>query len=88
MIRFRPFSCERGEDAIEDAEPAPADEAIIERLGRPVLLRGVLPLRAVLDDVDDPADYPAIVHPRHAMRQKKMRGNPRHLRFAEKKQIT
>jgi hypothetical protein len=42
------------EDAIEDAGPAPADEAIVERLVPTEALRGVLPLQAVANDIDDP----------------------------------
>lgn len=32
----RAFAGQRGEDAIEDAEPAPADETVIERLVRAI----------------------------------------------------
>lgn len=46
-----PFSRERGEDAIEDVEPAPVDEAIVKRLGRSILTRRVFPLQAMLDDI-------------------------------------
>lgn len=36
-VRFYTRACQGREDAIEDAETAPADEAIIERLVRPVI---------------------------------------------------
>jgi hypothetical protein len=35
-----------------------------------------------------PLDHAPVINPRHAMRQRKIRRNPRHLRFAEQKQIT
>jgi site-specific DNA recombinase len=60
----------------------------LERLVRPVCLRGILPLQAVADDVDDPADHPPIIHPRNAMGQREMRRNPRHLALTEQEQIT
>lgn len=66
-----------GEDAIEDLKPAPADEAIVKRLVWPVAFGRVLPLQAVLDDIDNAADHPSIVDARHAMRQRKERRNPR-----------
>ena len=50
---------ERFEDAVEDAEPAPADEAVVERLMRAIAERRVLPLQAVADHIDDAADNPA-----------------------------
>ena len=42
-----PLAGKRGEDAVEDAELAPADEAIVERLVWPVTLGCVFPLEAV-----------------------------------------
>jgi len=66
-LRLWPFAREPGEDAVEDTEPAPADEAIVERLLRPVALRRVLPLQAVPDHVDDPAYHTPVIDPRHAM---------------------
>jgi hypothetical protein len=41
----------------------PADEAIVERFVRPVGRRCVSPLQAVADDIDDPAQHTAVVHP-------------------------
>ena len=37
-----PFAGESGEDAVEDAEPAPLDEAVLERLVRPIARRQIL----------------------------------------------
>ena len=47
------------EDAIEDAHSAPADEAVVKRLVRPVGRRRVTPLQPVADDVADAADHMA-----------------------------
>ena len=61
------------EDLVEHAEPAPADEAIVERLVRAVRLRGVLPLQPIADHVHDPAHHAPVVDPRHPVRQRKVR---------------
>jgi hypothetical protein len=47
-----PFTGKPG-DAVKDTEPAPADEAIVERLVRAIASRRIFPLRAVTDHVDD-----------------------------------
>ena len=43
-----------GEDAIEHPQSAPADEAVVDRLVRPVGLGRVSPHQAAPDHVDDP----------------------------------
>ena len=87
-LGLRPFASQPGEDAVEDPHPAPADEAVVERLVRAVAFRRVFPLKTVLDDVDDAAHHAAIINPWHAMRQRKIRSDPSHLRFAQQKQAT
>ena len=82
-----PLAGERRENAIKDAEPAPAHEAIVERLVRPVTLGRVLPLQAVADHIDDAADDAPVIDARHAMRQRKKRRDARHLALAQQKQI-
>jgi len=67
---------QRREDAIEDAEPASGDEAVVASCAAYSLWR-VLPVQAVLDHIDDPADHPPVVDARHAMRH--------HMELAEKK---
>jgi len=81
---FRPGALARegGEDAIEDAQPAPADEAVVQRLVRPVGFGRILPLQTIADHVNNAADDPSIIDPRHAMRKREMRRNPRHLTLA------
>ena len=44
----------------------PADIAIVEGLARSVLRRCIDPTPAGLEDVDDPADHPAVVNTRLA----------------------
>jgi hypothetical protein len=52
-----------------------------------VALGRILPLQAVADDVDDAAHDAPIIDPWHAMRQRKIRLDPRHLALAQQKQI-
>lgn len=68
LIRPAALCGERLEDAVEHAEPVPADERVVDRLGRPVLDRRVILAQAVANDEDDAADNATIIHPRHAMR--------------------
>lgn len=68
-LRFGPLAGKAGEDAVKHPEPAPADETVVERLVRAVAFGRVLPLQAVLDDIDDAAHHPPVIHPRHAMSQ-------------------
>lgn len=44
---------EFGEDAIEHAQAAPGDEAVVDRLVRTISLGCVAPHQPMLDDVDD-----------------------------------
>jgi site-specific DNA recombinase len=57
----------------------------LQGLVRSVLLRSVLPLQAVADHVHDPADHPPVVYSGHAVRQRQVRRNPRHLALTEQK---
>jgi hypothetical protein len=66
------FPGKDGKDAIEDAHPAPADEAVIERLMRAVFARRIAPAQAVFDDEDDAADNPVVIHPGHPVRARKI----------------
>ena len=51
LVRRSPFTGKRREDAVEDAQAAPAHEAVIQGLVRTVVLRCVAPTKAVLDAV-------------------------------------
>ena len=47
---------------VENTEPAPPDKAIAQRFVRAVLIRCILPLTSVLDDVDDAVDDTPVIH--------------------------
>jgi len=55
---------------MEDIQPntlgRPTDKPIVKRLARPVDRRRVGPAPARLQHMDNPTDYPPILHPRHA----------------------
>lgn len=76
-----------GEDASEHGEPAPAHEAIIERLVRAVARRSVLPLQPVANDADDAADDPPIVHPLEAALARKERFDLSHVSTRQQDQV-
>ena len=52
----RCFICQLNENFIENTEPAPPDKAIVQSFVGAVLIRCILPLKSVLDDVDNAAD--------------------------------
>ena len=85
-LRLGTLAREAREDSIEDAQSAPADEAVVERFVRPLGFGRILPLQAVADHVDNAADDPSIIDARHAMRKREMRRNPRHLTLSQKEQ--
>lgn len=79
---------ELGEDAVEHAHAAPADEPIVERLGWPILGGSIAPAQAIADHEDDTADNPRVIDPGHPVRQRKTRLDPTHLRLRQPDQIT
>lgn len=75
---------ERMEQIAPDAFGSPADIAVVERLARAVVDRGVDPASARLQNMDDAADHPAIVDARLASRVgRQMRRNLRELRVRQ-----
>src|ERR1700683_56421 len=68
-----------GENLVEHAQAAPANEPIVDRLVRDILARRVAPAQPVLDHKHDGADDPPVVHPRDPMRKRKIPLNPTHL---------
>ena len=74
-----------GEDAVEHAQPVPADEVVVDGLVRAVALGRIPPHQPMLDDVDDPGHDPPIIYPRNAMRKREKRLDPAHLRLAQQK---
>src|SRR6516164_6457850 len=75
------------ENVLENAAPAPADKAIIQRLVWPVTRRCIFPLQAVMDHVDDAADHAAIIDARQASRLWKEWLDTAHLPAVQKEQI-
>jgi hypothetical protein len=64
------LACESGEDAIEHPHACPANEAIVERLVRPVAGWCIAPAQSALDDEDDAAEDASIIHARDAVRER------------------
>lgn len=85
-LGFRSFPGKPDENAVEHAEPALANEAVVERLVRPVAGWRVLPLQAVADHVDDAAHHPPVIDTRNPVRQREKRRYPRHLALAQQKE--
>ena len=50
------------ENFVENTKPAPSDKAIAQRFVRAVLIRCILSLKSVLDDVDDAVDDTPVIH--------------------------
>ena len=73
LVRRSPFTGKRREDAVEDAQAAPAHEAVIQGLVRTVVLRCVAPTNAVADDVDNSRNHSLVVNARDPVRQGKVR---------------
>ena len=67
QVRLSALCSQRRKDAVEHPEPAPADEAAVNRLARTVILGRIASAQAVPDDEDDPDDHPTIISPRHPM---------------------
>lgn len=67
-------------ELVEHTRPTPPVEAIVDRLGRPVSRRRIAPAQSVSGHEHDPADDPAIINVRNAVRQRKIWLNAAHLR--------
>src|SRR3546814_8729654 len=87
LIRLPTLGSQRSEYLVEHAEPAPSDEAVVDRLGWAVFGRRVTPAQAIPDHEDDTAHDPPIVDPRYTVRQREIRLNPAHLRLRQPNQI-
>jgi len=57
-----------GERRLPHAFLTPAHEPVIQRLVRALVDRRVLPPAARFQDMDDTADHPSVIDPRHAAR--------------------
>ena len=74
-----PLAAKPAEILLNTPSPTPADETIIDRLVRPVLLGRLAPSQPVPDHEDNPANHPSVIDPRHPLRQRKIRLDPAHL---------
>jgi hypothetical protein len=68
LIGLAALTRQGGEEFVEHPQPAPADEAIIDRLVRTIVLRRIAPAQTVPDDKDDPRDHLAVINPGNPMR--------------------
>src|SRR5579872_6680140 len=78
LLRLAAFARQFPEYFIEDSQPAPAYEPIIDGLMRAIFPRRVAPAQAVLDHKDDAAHDPTIVHARDPVRERKILFDPTH----------
>lgn len=81
-------TCQCAEDAFSNAVLGPANEAVAERLLRPIHIRAVSPAPSAAQRMDDPAQHPAIIHPRLAAYVgRQQRHDPVPLRVGKPKEI-
>ncbi len=59
------FGSQRDEYPLEHAHARPAYEPVIQGFMRPIHIRGIAPAEPVSDHMNDPADDPAVINPRH-----------------------
>lgn len=79
------FGRQGGEDLVEYTQPAPPDEAVIDRLVWSIVFGGVAPPQAVPDHENNAADYPSVIHAGNPMGKWKIRLNPAHLCLGKQK---
>src|SRR5580700_8432256 len=79
---------QRCENLVEHPQAAPTNKPIVDRLVRTILRRGVAPTKPILDHKHNRAHDPTVIHPRDAMRQRKIPHNPTHLSLRQQEQIS
>ena len=84
-VGFSSLARQLGEDAIEHAQAAPADEAVVDRFVRAVILGRIAPHQPVLDNLDDRRHNAPVIDPWNSMRKREKRLDPAHLRRAQQK---
>lgn len=55
---------ELGKNLVENAKPAPAYEPVVQSFVWPIFTRSVFPLKAILYDVNNPAQHTLVINPR------------------------
>ena len=88
MAIKRRLICQLSENIVEDTEVAPSNEPIVQHLVRSVFIRSILPLKSVLDDVNDTADDASVIHTGSTVRTGKERFDTLQLTFGKIKQGT
>lgn len=88
LIRLAALRGQCRENHVEHAHAIPADEPVGDCLRRPVLRRSIAQPQAITDQEDHAADDPAIIDPRHPVRQREMWLDPAHLLLRQSGQIT
>jgi hypothetical protein len=89
LRRWPAGRCQGMKDVGPDAFGRPAHEAIVERLARTVDARGVDPAATGLQNMNNPADDPAVVYSRlAACIRRKMRFKPRELSVVQPEAIS
>ena len=68
--RLASLARQLGENLIEHAETAPAHKPVVDGLVWTVVARGIAPAKPIPNDENDPADYPPVIKPGNAMRQR------------------
>src|SRR3546814_18555115 len=79
LVRFAALGCQRREDSVEHAGPAPADGTAVDRLVRTVPGRSTVPPQTVVDHEDATADDHATMHPRNTTVERATRVYAAHL---------
>lgn len=82
-IGFTALGGELGEDAVEHAQAAPPDKAVVDRLVRTIGSRRITPAQAAPDHEDDATHNPPIIDPRDTVRQWEIGLDPAHLRLTQ-----
>lgn len=68
---------------VEHAKPAPANEAIVDRLVRTVGQWRVVPPQPGLEHKNNPTDQPPVIDPRNSVRTREVSLDPTHLRYTQ-----
>lgn len=76
-----------GQNTVEDAQPAPSDEAIVDGLVRTITGRSIPPAQPIADHEQDAAQHPPVVDTRNPVRQRKEGRDPPHLQRRQQQQI-
>ena len=77
--------CQFIENFVENSDFAPPDKTVVQGFVRAVLIRCILPLKSVLDDVDNAAGDTPVIHTGSTVRTGKERFDKLQLTFGKMK---